>query len=194
MAKKYDKTAEGKYLKKLSKEGAISPEERARILAEQNRTLGGQAEVARAQAKGDLINRGFEGSIAGARQLAAPNIARMQQLGETSRDISAQNEQSKREALRQYALRKTQYSENQAAQNRQALGELALGLGQAGAGYYAGKRAEGKEVAALARTDASNERLRNLSNLQLQIQMALSSGDTEKAKQLLSEYLASQGQ
>jgi hypothetical protein len=139
----YDQTAYGKELARIKKEGALSQEFQNNVIGQQNRTLSSQAGSIQAQTQGNLINQGLEGSIAGTRALAQPNIERMRELGYTSRDLSAQNAQSKIDAGLQYAQGKTQYNEDTRGMKDEALGGLASDAAGIATDYAVGKVAQG---------------------------------------------------
>lgn len=138
----YDQTAYGKELARIKKEGALSQEFQNNIIGQQNRTLSSQAGTIQAQTQGNLINQGLEGSIAGTRALAQPNIERMRELGYTSRDLSAQNAQSKVDTGLQYAQGKTAYNQDTKDQRLEANIGLASDAVDIGTSYVAGKYAK----------------------------------------------------
>ncbi len=139
----YDQTAYGKELARIKKEGALSQEFQNNVIGQQNRTLSSQAGSIQARTQGRLVNQGLEGSIAGTRALAQPNIERMRELGYTSRDLSAQNAQTKIDAGLQYAQGKTQYNEDTRGMKDEALGGLASDAVSVAANYAVGKYTQG---------------------------------------------------
>jgi hypothetical protein len=140
--RKYGNTAMGRELDKIRKQGALSEKFQNNVLGKQNRTLSSQAGSIQARTQGRLVNQGLEGSIAGTRSLAQPNIERMRELGYTSRDLTAQNEQSKIDAGLQYAQGATAYNANTDAMEQEANLGLASDAARIGTEYVAGRYAK----------------------------------------------------
>jgi hypothetical protein len=141
---KYESTAEAKALQKLADEGAISPEERSRIMMAISRTAGNQASIERTRTKGNLIASGMNNSIAGTRALAEPGQVVTEVKGNAAADINAQNARTKSDAALQLATRKTAYNEGKRTEEGAARQGLISGL--AGAGMSAWQAGQDPEL------------------------------------------------
>ncbi len=146
--RRYSGTALGKEYARIKREGAITDEMQSNIIGKQNRVLSSQAGGVRARTQGRLINQGLEGSIAGTRALAQPNIERMRELGYTTRDLAAQNAQTKVDASLRYAEGETAYNAETDAMKRGANQELVGDAIAIGGEYALGKISEAKALKA----------------------------------------------
>jgi hypothetical protein len=83
------------YLGQRYREGDLPESMQQTVLARTGAATGAAANRATSAVKGSLIRSGMEGSIAGARALADPETERVRMLGDTARDLAAENEMSR---------------------------------------------------------------------------------------------------
>lgn len=102
----------GNVLTKQAKEGSISPIERRSILGATTAQTGNIAQNVTAATRGRLARTGMEGSIAGVRALAEPELRSISEVANKSVDLDIENARTKQAATTQIASLLTQYEDN----------------------------------------------------------------------------------
>lgn len=137
--KKFEDTEYAKRLYDISKRGAYTSKVRSQIMGGVSRTAGAAASQARTGYKGNLIARGMENSIAGARGMGDIDTRYMNTLADTRRDVDIRNEQSKIDATDRYAQLKDASDAQRKQFSQMNNANLIGGVIDAGVGYYGGK-------------------------------------------------------
>lgn len=140
---KFDKTAYGKELGKVAREGKFGAGGVSRIVGQVGAKAGNVAQEQTSNIRGYLAARGMGGSIAGARTLASPETDRMRTVGEATERLEGENELSKVQGRKDYASTRYEHDMMRRDESNQARSALVGGLAQAGMSAmrgYAGKR------------------------------------------------------
>lgn len=133
---KFETTATGRELTRVSKEGRYSPATVGRILGETSKRAGNVAQTRRAATRGYLASIGAERSIAGASALSQPLRDVQRQVGNVGTRLAVENAMSKQDAAMQLALGTDESRARRRSENLQAIGGLIGGLTQAGGTAY----------------------------------------------------------
>lgn len=136
---KFKNTGWGKYLKQISEKGMYTPGMQANILGKVGTQVGQTTSDALSRYKGSLIKSGMENSIAGARGIKSTAQSGQQQLVDTAKDVSHQNELSKIQAKSQYLQGVMQDKNMRENEEIGARNKLLGGLVDAGTGYFTDK-------------------------------------------------------
>tara|TARA_R100001530_G_scaffold87241_1_gene60751 strand:+ start:11377 stop:12144 length:768 start_codon:yes stop_codon:yes gene_type:complete len=136
---KFKNTGWGKYLKQISEKGMYTPGMQANILGKVGTQVGQTTSDALSRYKGNLIKSGMENSIAGARGIKSTALSGQQQLVDTAKDVSHQNELSKIQAKSQYLQGVMQDQGMRENEEIGARNKLVGGLVDAGTGYFSDK-------------------------------------------------------
>ena len=90
------------YLKKLSKEGAIPPDQQSKLLALANRPAFNIANTSKANMMGNLTNQGLENSVVATQVGADMDASMARGMSDRAMSLGVQNEMSKNEFANQY--------------------------------------------------------------------------------------------
>lgn len=143
---RFQDTAYGKHLSKVSREGKYSPAMRRTVLSQVGARSGNIAQQQRAGTRGYLESRGMGSSIAGARLLNEPGRDVMREVSGTTKRLTIENEASKAYAAERLAMGKTSSAERRKAETAQMTSSLVSGLASTGmtglSGYLQSRKPE----------------------------------------------------
>ena len=133
--KRFEDTAQGKRLQRISQRGAITPGMRSEEIGDVSRAVGAAGSRQRTALRGQLVSRGLGNSIAGVRAQRQIGTGVQAQIGATARDITRRNEASKIAAKEQLAIGQTASNQARRDFTRQNILGAVSGVAQAGMDY-----------------------------------------------------------
>ena len=178
-------TSRGRLLRKREKEGLLTDAQESNIIGKQNRTLSAQSTSIQAKTQSSLINQGLEGSIAGTRALAAPNLERLRELGYTSRDIAVSEAAAQSQATTDFAAGDADFRAETRDLKARALEGLVGGVVDAGVGFAKDKLEEANQekLDVLSREKDENA-------FRIQLAKSLSSMTPEQQQAFINQLIA----
>lgn len=137
---RFEDTAQGRYLKKTSKQGVYTPYQQATVTAKAARGASAIANTQQSNMRGYLAARGMQNSVVGARALSEPQNNVQEITANAAENIALQNEQSKLAAKEAYLAGTDQArgirQQEKSAATANLVGGLAGAAGAAVGGYY----------------------------------------------------------
>lgn len=127
----FGNTAQGKYLRRVGKEGMFSPTARTNMMSRQAGLAGTQAFQRKTASRGWLESRGMGKSIAGRSLIDSVDASKQKTLSDYQRDLDTQNELSRESARAQYAGLADANSAQRRAESAERNTQLVQGLGGA---------------------------------------------------------------
>jgi hypothetical protein len=151
----FDRTEEGKRLKRVIDEGLYSPTVRSKLLAPIARDVANRASIERAKAKGELIASGMDDGIAGKSLLTQPGMKAMEIISDKGEMLESQNELTKEQALDEYSFLKDKHNRTRLNESRERNANMVSGLFGVGINAVGNLRASAAEK--LAKEGATNK-------------------------------------
>ena len=145
---RFQDTAYGQYLQKMSKVGRYSPGTERKMIGRVSGTAGNIAQGEKTELRGYLESRGMGGSMAGTRTLKEPGMEHMRTVSDYTKQLDIGEESTKSEAAGAFARGRTETGDIRRREKMQMTGDLIGGLAETGMSAYGAYQAkEAKEEA-----------------------------------------------